>query len=72
MIKDDQRIVVGNWFGQYFSIKLKNDAEHDIHPKRTYPTVESQSLRLVLSAVFSINSYKFSIEFEAPRSSIKL
>ena len=24
MIKDDQRIVVGNWFCQYFSIKLKN------------------------------------------------
>ena len=24
MIKDDQRIVVGNWFCQCFSIKLKN------------------------------------------------
>jgi hypothetical protein len=24
MIKDDERIVVGNWFCQYFSIELKN------------------------------------------------
>ena len=41
--------------------------EHDIHPKRTYPTVESQSL----SPQCCIQN-EISIESEAPRSSIKL